>query len=363
LLNTVHKREIYWYHLLKERKPTSFDIAYRAGVSQSTVSRALRNSPLVTPETRKKIQDIARELNYHVDKHAASLRSQHSRTLALLIFEDPTTDDSLINPFFLAMIGNITRAASSHGYDLLLCFQQLREDWQSEYEFSSRADGIILLGYGDYRSYQSKLDKLTEDEAHFVIWGPALQNRPGLYLGCDNARGGVLATEHLLQLGHRDIAFLGGADESCPELRDRYRGHSTTLTKAGIQPNGHIQIDAGNEEQDGYDAAQKLLDTREHFTALFCASDLIAIGGLRALQESGRQVPRDISVVGFDDIPAASYVTPALTTIHQDTCRSGQLLVESLIHLIAGEPVNSTLVTPNLVVRESSGPAPKQVSL
>jgi DNA-binding LacI/PurR family transcriptional regulator len=103
-------------------KATSFDIAYRAGVSQSTVSRALRHSPLVSEETRKKIQEIAKELNYTVDKNASSLRSQTSTTLALLLFEDPTSDDSLVNPFFLSMLGSITRECGVQGYDLLVSF-------------------------------------------------------------------------------------------------------------------------------------------------------------------------------------------------------------------------------------------------
>lgn len=138
---------------MRNHRATSLDIAFRAGVSQSTVSRALRNSLLVTEETREKIHKIAQELNYRVDKHAASLRSQSSSSLALLLFEDPTCDDSHINPFFLSLIGNMTRYASRQGYDLLLSFKDLSGDWHTEYELSSRADGMILLGYGDYTAY------------------------------------------------------------------------------------------------------------------------------------------------------------------------------------------------------------------
>jgi DNA-binding LacI/PurR family transcriptional regulator len=109
-------------------KPTSFDIAFLAGVSQPTVSRALRGSPVVSLETRKRIEEIARQLNYRVDKNASNLRSQHSNTLALLLFEDPTADNSQINPFFLSMLGSITRASASRGYDLLISFQQLSRE-------------------------------------------------------------------------------------------------------------------------------------------------------------------------------------------------------------------------------------------
>ena len=120
-------------------KTTSFDIAKRAGVSQATVSRALRNSPLVNPETRAKVQRIAREMNYRVDRSAAGLRSQRSNTLALLFFEDPTSDDSQINPFFLTLLGHITRYATKQSYDVLVSFQQLSDDWLAV----GKADGRI----------------------------------------------------------------------------------------------------------------------------------------------------------------------------------------------------------------------------
>src|SRR5690349_3365040 len=149
-------------------KPTSFDIAFLAGVSQPTVSRALRGSPVVSLETRKRIEEIARQLNYRVDKNASNLRSQHSHTLALLLFEDPTLDDSQINPFFLSMLGSITRASARQGYDLLISFQQLSGNFRQDYEDSRKADGIILLGYGDYEEYRPRLDKLVESGTHFV---------------------------------------------------------------------------------------------------------------------------------------------------------------------------------------------------
>lgn len=152
-------------------KPTSFDIAYLAGVSQPTVSRALRGSKSVSLATRQKIEAIARQLNYTVDKNASSLRSQRSNTLALLFFEDPTPDESGINPFFLAMLGSITRHCAGRGLDLLISFQRPNDDWHKRYQDSHRADGLILLGYGDYTLYESRLRQLVRSGAHFVRWG------------------------------------------------------------------------------------------------------------------------------------------------------------------------------------------------
>ena len=338
---------------MKENKINSFDIAYRAGVSQSTVSRALRNSPLVNKETRDKIQAIARELNYKVDKNAANLRSQTTHTLALLLFEDPTSDDSLINPFFLSMLGNITRAAASHGYDLLVSFQQLDQDWHREYELSNRADGIILLGYGDYVAYGSKLQQLADSNAHFIIWGPIVAGQPGHSIGCDNLQGGMQATQCLFTKGCKKIAFIGDASDRSPEFKLRYEGYLQSHFDRRSEPEPTLYIDADNQEISGYRAANKLLAMDHAFDGIFAASDLIAIGAIQALQKHGLAVPRDVAVVGFDDIPAASYMNPSLTTVRQDTQLAGKLLVEKLIQSIEGGSVDSDLITPSLIVRES----------
>ena len=165
------------------RRPTSFDIAQLAGVSQPTVSRALSGNPAVSEQTRRRIQAIAAQLNYSVDKNASSLRRQQANTLALLFFEDPTPDDSMINPFFLAMLGSITRTASRAGFDLLISFQQLSSDWHVDYQDSHKADGIILLGYGDYEDYRARLTHLVAQGTHFVRWGSPMANEPGITLG------------------------------------------------------------------------------------------------------------------------------------------------------------------------------------
>jgi DNA-binding LacI/PurR family transcriptional regulator len=334
-------------------KPTSFDIAFLAGVSQPTVSRALRGSPVVSLETRKRIEEIARQLNYRVDKNASNLRSQHSNTLALLLFEDPTPDDSLINPFFLSMLGSITRASARQGYDLLISFQQLSKDWQQDYEDSRKADGIILLGYGDYEEYRPRLERLVEQGTHFVRWGPVLTSEPGVSVGSDNAQGGYDVTRHLLAQGRRRIAFLGHATTHYPEFFDRYRGYERALLEARVASSSALQVDAFTTEDAGFQATRELQHRGVEFDAVVAASDLIAIGALRALQESGLEVPRDVSVVGFDDIPAASHTNPPLTTVMQDTRRAGDLLVATLLRQIAGDPAANSVIPTRLVVRKS----------
>ncbi|MGH8465854.1 MAG: LacI family DNA-binding transcriptional regulator, partial [Pseudomonas sp.] len=240
-------------------KATSLDIAHLAGVSQPTVSRALRGSPMVNAETRERILRIARELNYKVDKNASSLRLRNAGTLALLFFEDPTNDDSLINPFFHSMLGSVTRACALHGQDLLVSFQQLSTDWQADYEDSNKADGIILLGYGDYHQSRDRLQRLVEQGTHFVRWGAALPGQPGVSIGSDNFQGGHDITAHLLEQGCRRIAFLGHASSHYPEFQERYRGHVEALRAHGLTADPALQHDAITTEASGHEACLSLL--------------------------------------------------------------------------------------------------------
>ncbi|MDV3468279.1 LacI family DNA-binding transcriptional regulator [Stenotrophomonas sp. C3(2023)] len=340
-------------------KATSLDIAHLAGVSQPTVSRALRGSPMVNPETRARILRIARELNYKVDKSASSLRLRNAGTLALLLFEDPTPDDSLINPFFHSMLGSITRACALHGRDLLVSFQQLSTDWHTDYEDANKADGLILLGYGDYHLALARLQRLVEQGTHFVRWGASLPDQPGVSIGSDNFQGGADITTHLLAQGCRRIAFLGHASSHYPEFQERYRGHVHALAEHGLAAEPSLQVDAITTEDSGHAACEALLASGARFDAICAASDLIAIGALRALRAAARErtglrVPQDIAVTGFDDIPLAASVSPALTTVQQDTKQAGQLLVETLLAQISGEPVEGRSIAVKVVVRESS---------
>jgi DNA-binding LacI/PurR family transcriptional regulator len=336
-------------------KTTSLDIAYLAGVSQPTVSRALRGSPMVSEETRRRIEEIAQQLNYKVDKNASSLRRQQSNTLALLLFQDPTADDSLINPFFHSMLGSITRACAQRGYDLLISFQQLSGNWHTDYEDSRKADGIVLLGYGDYLEYKARLEQLVRQGTHFVCWGAVLEGQPGLSVGCDNFRGGYQSTQHLISLERRSIAFLGAASSHCPEFFERYRGYCEALKHAGLKVSAALQVDAITMENSGYAATRELLARGERFDAIVAASDLIAIGALRALQEKRIDVPGTVSVVGFDDIPAASLTNPPLTTVMQDTRRAGEVLVDTLLRSIGGESVPNQVLPTKLITRRSCG--------
>lgn len=340
---------------MKVENPTSRDIADLAGVSQATVSRALRNSPLVRVETREKIQKIARDLNYFVNRNAAGLRTHQSNTIALLLFDETEGEDAQINPFFLSMLGYITRAAAGLGYDVLISMQQLTDDWHIEYQASNRADGLILLGYGDYLTYHEKLAALAHANTRFMIWGPRIDDQPGHSLGCDNVDGGYQATRHLLKHGRKRIAFLGSTSQRSPELASRYDGYCKALCAEGIEPAAALKVDAMSSEGQGYRAALKLLERGEKFDAIFAVTDVIAIDAMRALEDNGFSIPADVAVVGFDDISLAAHVTPALTTVRQDIRQAAEGLVHGIAGLIEGEPVESAQMAPRLVVRASCG--------
>ncbi len=336
------------------RRPTSFDIAAMAGVSQPTVSRALSGNPSVSAETRSRVLEAAKQLNYTVDKHASGLRTRQSRTIALLFFEDPTPDDTLINPFYLSMVGSITRACAAARYDLLISFQQLSGDWHVDYEDSHKADGILLLGYGDYVTARPKLERLVEQGTHFVRWGAARNEQIGTTVGSDNEHGGYLAGRHLIDRGRTRIAFLGTISDAAPELAERWRGFGRALRESGIEPDPHLRIDASPSEEAGRLAIEQLIGNDASFDAIFASSDLVAIGAMRALHEAGRTVPGDVAIVGFDDLVAARMAEPPLTTIAQDTRRAAETLVETLIARIEEREAISILLPVRLVERGST---------
>ena len=340
---------------MKLDNPTSRDIAEIAGVSQATVSRALRNSPLVREETRERIQKIARELNYFVNRNAAGLRTQQSNTIAVLVFDETEGRDVQINPFFLSMFGYITRSAAARGFDVLVSLQQLSDDWHIEYQASRRADGLILLGYGDYMKYREKLDALAQANTRFIIYGVVVDGQPGYSLGCDNVAGGIQATQHLLELGRKRIVILGDTSERHPEFQSRREGYRKALQKAGLDEEPELVVHAENTEEDGQQAIAGLLSRGTAFDAVFAVTDMMAIGAIQALADAGRSVPGDVSVVGFDDLPRAPYVSPPLTTVRQNIRESSEGLVTGIIDLIEGKEIQSRQTAPELIVRESCG--------
>jgi DNA-binding LacI/PurR family transcriptional regulator len=187
-----------------------------------------------------------------------------------------------------------------------------------------------------------------------VRWGPFQDAGLGIVVGSDNFHGGQQATEHLIGLGRKRIVFLGEANNHYPEFNDRYLGYLHAQERAGLTPDPKLYRSA-HTDKCGHDAVTQLMAEGASFDAIFAASDLIALGAMRALQEHGRDVPKDVSIVGFDDILAASLARPPLTTVQQDYKRAGEVLVETLIGTIRAEALESSALPCKLVIRKSCG--------
>lgn len=331
------------------------DIARLAGVSESTVSRALNNNPLISEKTRERIQEIARSMNYKVNESARNLRLQRSHTISVVINTGSAGGQSFSDPFMIDMIGAIADKLAQHKYDLLFSSSIVSSaDWHSYLMGSRRADGVIVIGQG---VDDSPLRELQRQGDPLVVWGGMA--KPGAdycIVSSDNIMGGRQATEHLVKLGRRKIVFLG--DIAHPEIEARYQGYRAALGSAGIASEERY-IDVAFSSESGYQSVMALLHQGElEFDAIFSASDNIAMGAIKALQAHGYSVPADVAVVGFDDIPIAPFYTPPLTTVRQDIHRGGELLVEKIMQSVAGKQAQSEILPTELVVRGSCGADP-----
>lgn len=337
------------------KRPTSFDIAALAGVSQATVSRALSRASSVSEAVRQRVFDAAARLNYTVDINARKLRSKKINTIAVLVSEDLDHSDNRINPFFLPLIGSILDYAAEKGVDVLMSLQKPGADWGADYAFSRRADGIIFLGYRDFDTYQRNVQILKEVGEPWVVFGPVVPDDPNLFIGSDNEGGAHMAAQHLIQLGRRRIVFLGEASERHSEFFERYRGYLRAHDDAGVEPDPKLAIDCFISREEGAAAIDRLLDEGIAFDGVFAVTDLLAIGAIQSLQKRGLNVPKDVSVMGFDDLWACTCTYPSLSTVHQDTTAAAKALVDTLAALIDSEPVERTRLPTRLVIRESCG--------
>ena len=333
--------------------PTSFDVACAAGVSQPTVSRALRDDPSVSAETRERVHAAARALNYRTDSRAARLRSGSTGTLAVVILTQPGQARARVNPFYFALLGTIGAAASDRGFHLLLSFQDSAANFRSDYEQSHEADGLIVIGSAAHAEGWSHFNEAHRQGAHVVAWGAPEDSLPTIR--CDNLEGGRLAVAHLAGAGRRRIAFVGPGWDGHVAFRLRRDGYLAAVAEAGIDPIEGQAPSRGSREEQGEAAVQGLLAQGAAFDSVFAASDLLALGAMRALRGAGRSVPGDVAVVGFDGIPSATHSTPALSSVEQDSEVAGRLLVEAVLDRIAGAEAAQTPIPMRLVVRESCG--------
>jgi LacI family transcriptional regulator len=331
------------------RAVTIRDVAQRAGVSRQTVSRAMNNKADITPETRQRVLEVARELGYRPSSIAQGLKTQHTRTIGLVV-------PDIANPFFAEVARGASEVAHSQSYGVFLC----NTDEHPERELdilrlleAHRVEGIVLAS--------SRL----EDEALAQVaetWRPlVLVNRclsPNAGAGCvlvDDAGAAREATRHLLERGHRRIGFLAGSLAS-HSSQERRAGYKDALREAGLAPEPAWCVSCAPTAEGGHDAALALLADHAEITALLGYNDLVALGALRACRSLGWPVPQRCALVGWDDIPFASYVSPPLTTMRMPKHQIGAQAMAMLFALL-GDPEQSpepVVLSAELVARGSS---------
>ena len=330
---------------------TSFDVAEAAGVSQSTVSRALAGDTSISEPTRKRVTEAATRLNYQVDENAARLRRGRTGTLALVMIYRPGQDRKDLNPFYFALLGSTCAAAAARGYEVLVAFQDGDTNFWGHYQERRKADGLIVIGTSENTQAWDYFGQLHEG-MHWVCWGAPSDAFP--WVRSDNHAGAMLATRHLLERGYHDIVCLGSETSPQRQFKERHDGYAAAMQQAGLGP--FLQrIERGLErEEQGRRAAIALIESGRRFDALFGVSDEIALGALKELTARGYRVPNDIGVVGFDGVRAGAWSNPQLTTVESDFEVAGSLLVDRLIATIGGETPSLQRVPVRLIVRGST---------
>ncbi len=326
------------------------DIAKLAGVSVSTVSRALAGSPLIPQAQREKIEAIARGQGYVVNAAARNLRTQTTQTIGIVMPWGHETGQTMTDPFLMEMVGHLSEEVIRRGYDILLTKVATPKDgWLNALIQSHRFDGMLMIGQSDQHA---AIDTVARGYAPMVVWGERLSGQQYGTVGLDNVLGGRLAAEHLLALGRHRVRFLGPI--GVPEVDSRYRGYLQAMAESAQPADDSAQIDCRFTPESAYQAVQALIDSGDSFDALFCASDVIAGGARDALLERGKRVPEDVALCGFDDVALARTMSPPLTTIRQDLGEAARVMVDLLFRKMKGENPPSVFIPARLIVREST---------
>ena len=332
------------------RKIQMADIARLAGVSISTVSRALNGSPLINEETRARITELARSLSYTINLGAKNLRSGENRTVGVVIPYLSDNRQHVTDPFFLGMLGSLADHLTDQNFDLL--FSRIEADAIDEVANlvdSGRVCGIIIIGqWGQHE----RLNQLARRQLPFVVWGGQLPQQMYCSVGSDNFNGGLLATAHLLGLGRKRVVFMG--DRDATEAQQRYQGYLAAHAAHGLAPDSALYLPSPFTEPEAQSAMVDFLRRDVAFDALFAASDLIAINAMGVMGAQGLNVPHDVSVVGYDDVGMAAHSFPPLTTVRQPLDLAGAALVDGLLKVIRQGHADPQVVPTDLVIRAST---------
>lgn len=330
--------------------PTIKDIAARAGISYATVSRALNGKYGVSRATREKVIALAEEMGYRPNAIAQGLVNRSTKTIGLVI-------PDITSPFYPRVALGIEDTMVKAGFSVFLCNTNWNLDRERGYLShlsQKQVDGILLSSIA---STASEVEAEIPGSLPLVYLSSYPEGTDKSYVRIDNIMGADMAVSHLLSRGRRRIAFIGSAQEP-HSLEDRLEGYRKALKRAGIQAEDEMVILGQFQEQSGYLSIRELLESGAVPDGVFAENDLLAMGVIQGILDSGFRVPEDISVIGFDDIPIASHRDIQLSTIHQPKYRIGQYAAEILLHQLSQEPkdreVERRTLQPELIVRRSS---------
>ncbi|MFE0557839.1 LacI family DNA-binding transcriptional regulator [Paenibacillus sp. FSL W8-0187] len=322
------------------------DVAKLAGVALSTASYALSGDSRVSSKTRSKVLDAARQLNYRKNGFAMDLKRSRTKTIALIL-----TD--LSGPYYSELIRSVQEVALTNGYDLIACSSiGGRDSTAVKFLREKRADGAIILAPN---IRDEVLIETSGPQFPIVVMDRPLCSEYLVNVLVDGEQGGYTATRYLLENGHRHVAYISGSSDSY-DNHLRYQGYLRALAEAGLEEQSKWRLSGNFVREGGYNATKMMIMQGSLPSAIFYGNDEMAIGGLKAFEESGISVPDDVSVIGYDDIQLAEYVNPPLTTIKQPKSEAGSLAAHLLFQILGGESVKqSYMLTTEMMERASAG--------
>jgi DNA-binding LacI/PurR family transcriptional regulator len=317
-------------------------------VSVSTVSRALNDHPSISSSTKKQLWALARKHGYEFRRHMPASPIGAEGAITVVTPRVRGRPLPLSHPFFLELLASIGEAARDRGCDFTVSHLA-----PANYEdlvhatTTGRANGVIFLGQG---TLHDEFNRLAQTDSRFIVWGAQFPGQKYCTVGTDNVLGGRRATQHLLKLGRKRILFMGGSD---PEATQRHRGYTEALQEAKIRIDDALSSRVEFESESAEAAIDGLILRKTAFDGIVAGSDLIALGAIRALSRAGRLVPRDVSVVGYDNMLLSRLSTPTLSTVQQDIPKAGRLLVAKLLDWTGD--VRPEMLSTELIIRESCG--------
>ncbi|ASK53603.1 transcriptional repressor PurR [Vibrio tarriae] len=327
---------------------TMKDIARLAGVSTSTVSHVINKSRFVSDEIAERVNNAAQQLNYAPSALARSLKMNRTKTIGMLV----TTST---NPFFGEVVKGVERSCYHKGYNLILCNTEgdnQRMKASINTLLQKRVDGLLLMCSTLEGERLDVFDRYPDIPVVVMDWGPILFASDKIQ---DNSlQGGYMAAKHLIECGHKEIGCITG-----PLIRHqaqmRYEGYKRALAEAGLGIHPDWIIESDFECEGGYQAFEKLYERGKLPSALFVCNDMMAMGVIQAASQRGLRIPDDLSLIGYDDVHIAKFMTPALTTIHQPKYRLGKAAVDTLLYRLENPDTTAQVVQlePTLTVRNS----------